>query len=307
MPTTDPLDSRKFAVPYTEIVDEPYRESWRTNGSEATRILECPWNLRKEFMWDTLGWSNNNAGVLERVLPEQHPDFPNNTPGFGFYAAQAELLGGVGVPSIVPSGLDGGMIRFLDTLPGTDDPTPGEEVYGRARFAVTYRARPYVIKADGDTSNELQRFVERRQTFAAENLEILGQAFYYVDDPATRVQIGVPKLFFTKELTYIWYEVPTVPEDAIENCIGTLNDDTFDGRYPAGTLLMLAPDVVRQDNAIGYINYTIAYKFLYRADTWNVAIRPATGVLVPIAYVSDDSLAPYEVTDFNTLFTIPAP
>jgi hypothetical protein len=320
-----PKTKGMFGIAYEEYV-EGYRETFRPDGNESTRILQVKWNQRGDFLADLIGYPVLSGTTLQRRLPEAHPEL------MFLHAVDADLIRGLGVPDEDP---DSTLIRFLNVVPGTetaegdDADDSGENTdsdnqsgdgleteapettalpYGKARYAVSYRALPFQVLADDDITTELDRFVERRQTFAGEAFGFPSQGFLFASDNKP-VQSPVYKFLFTKELTYIWYQVPKVPETNIRACIGHINSATFDtnnpdgSSYPAGTLLMIAPDVIRRRNALGDILYEIAYKFLYRAEGWNTAPRPSSGRLEAIIH-NDITLAPgpYDSADFATLF-----
>jgi hypothetical protein len=313
MPTTLGLNK----VDYTEII-EGYREIYRPNGNESVRILECNWNDRYGFIQDLIGYPKLDGFVapftLFRRLPEPHPELAY------LYAVEADLLKGVGVPDISP---DSNLIRFLNKVPTDPIPEPGTEEFGRARFAVIYRWLPYVLAKDGDVDSEIDRFVERRQTFSAENLGLPGNGFQFLTDYAAHnnntLQDNVQRLLFTKELSYIWYQVPAIPEANIRNCIGKVNSMAFDTLgtvgldgsplgYPARTLLMIAPDIRPYSSTFGSLLYEIVYKFLYRPDTWTAAIRPGKAEFESVVFKntganhSAGDYGPYLQADFATLF-----
>ena len=79
--------------------------------------------------------------------------------------------------------------------------------------------------------------------------------------------------------------------------------------YPAGTLLMLAPDKEMHLNACGRYCWTLIYKFLYRPTGWNYF--PAFNGQTYHARFQADSLGNqgqelYPPADYNQLFTQPA-
>jgi hypothetical protein len=309
-------------VPYTEFI-EGTREIYRAEGNEAVRVLDCPWNRRDEFRADMLGYPIQDLAppfAIHRRLPEPHPEIPIPPPSpiyqpnnSTIFAVEMELLEGIGVPDINP---DTNYIRFLDKGPTDLIPEPGVEVFGKARFAVTYRWLPFDVRQDGDVTTELDRFVERRATYASQEVEVPGKGLEFNSDSVV-LQVNVSRLLFRKELSYIWYQCPKIPEANIRNCIGKVNSVTFDANgvvaadgsplgYPAGTLLMIGNDYHRYNSASGDVVYDIVYKFIYRQDGWNVAIRPNTGEFEAIRFKvgtpSAGQPAPYKLADFATLF-----
>lgn len=286
MPTTSGL----YGITYEEYV-EGYREAWRTDGNEAVRILQCNWTDRQHFMFDMLGYPTNlGDGSIARSTPEPHPDLKF------LFAAEAEMIQGQGVP-----GQDSAtqLINYSNIIPGIGATEDGS---GLARFAVTYRAFPYDIKEDDEIGTELDRYVERRQTFATEAFPIPGTSLQW-DSDSKPIQEPIPKSLYTKEVSYIWYEVPGLPNTNIQNCINKANIEEFDG-YDIGTLLMIAPDIVRKRSAIGLIVWEITYKFLWRPQTWNFLYRRSAGDFELVKNSVGGKPAIYDLADFGTLFEL---
>jgi hypothetical protein len=289
-----PSTNGRYAVAYTEYV-ENYREVYRTNGNETVRFLQCAWRDRTNFMYDMLGFSESpGSGQLSRQIPEQHPDLLH------LYAADAEMIQGIGRPDQDASTQ---LISFFDGPTPPDSLFVGDTGSGIARFAVTYRTFPFDILADDDIGTELDRYVERRTTYATEAFLIPGQTLKWSSDNKV-IQEPTTKAFYTKELSYRWVDVPAVPTSSIETCINKVNSTTFDG-YTAGKLLMIAPNLERTYNAVGQVVWEIIYKFLWRANGWNQLYRRSSGVFADVVNTVGGQPAIYDTADFNTLFVEP--
>jgi hypothetical protein len=277
MPTTANL-----GIQYTEYF-EGYRESWSNDGvAEAVRILECAWRDRKNFVRAMLG--GVTAGI-NRIPPDVHPDYSLRAlavgGGGGLVATNVELIAGVGVPA---ANSPRGMIS-----------------YDRARFAVTYKAVPYnIIGGTYPNDLEIDRYIIRKLNYAIESLTIPGQCLKFSD--GTKINEQMTILMPTQEVIYTWVMAPRVPTSAINNCIGKVNDDLFDGIYPPETLLMVAPDIDPYWHpAQEAVVWNITYKWLYRATGWNKFYRRSTNTFAPVVGVANNE-KPYKTADFKTLF-----
>lgn len=266
-----------------------YRERFGPDNSEATRVFDVPWNKRGEFKDAMLGYSYRSSG-LKRYIPDQHPEFP------WLYARDVELMNGIGAvtqtdtSAISASGSTyTSMIAYVD---GTDleairsgqVPATTQVYPGLARYRVTYRSLPYDVFPDDAVSSELERYVERRPAYAIQALPINNFQIKFINGDKDPVGAAT-KLFPTMELAYVWHEVPDPPPwDAIEACIGCVNDDLFDQFFDssgvpfgAGTLLCLVPAMDRKRGPAGRMMWTITYKFLYRPQGHNYFPRIGIG------------------------------
>lgn len=209
---------------------------------------------------------------------------------------------------------------------------PENAPYGYARYVLTYRRPFYDLLTDEEIANlptdptqgpqgELNRYVERREEYAVENLSIKGQSYYWAD-LSSAPPVGPPLLVAvnqdvvirqnTKLLCYIWHEVPAVPEPAIETCLDTINSVTFDGRYPPGTLLFQAPKKERMEDVNGNIVWRIVYTWLYLGAGHNNLYRNAmSGKQAGYYLVTTDGKATftgtnsiYKSADHNTVFQL---
>ena len=100
---------------------------------------------------------------------------------------------------------------------------------------------------------------------------------------------------------------------AIDACVGRVNSVLFDGYYPPGTLLMLAPETERYVTHYGEYAYDVIFHLNYRSTGWNKFFR---GSLTPPAFqeVSPDGAVHaepaadgvhlYNSADFAQLFRL---
>ena len=319
------FDSKKLLNLPVQRERPDYRERFGDDSSQSTRVFDVPWFQRNYWRGQTLGYSLltqkqvldvfgfptgdviPNSTYLSRVLPQQHPEQP------WLYAIDADLLEGVGIPGL---NFNTGMIAFYRVEPAFAE--------GYARFAVTHRALDYDVLSDATVNgDELRRYVSRFETYAAENLTLNGSQYKFLGTTQS-IQVNPVKLFPTKELTYLWHEVPIVPEKAIKACIGKVNSVAFDANSPtlraAGiytgydpeTLLFLAPSWKRYYTKVGTLAYDVSYKFLYRpkdpntgAGGWNQFFRGSTfGFQLITSDGTTGGKRVYDKADFAQLFQI---
>lgn len=311
-----------------------YDEEFQQDNSQATRIFIGPWITRYNLVQWALGWSysvpnaNNPAqGQLVRILPAQHPEFP------WLFARRVKLVKGVGAWGNNPYVSAQDECGNVATNPTTGyalnpipmicyfDPATGSDALSCV-YAVTYQAVDFEIR---DTSylpsSEMSRWVTRNYTYAVQALSVPTNRLRFADGsgPISEGGIFVSK---TQELTYLWREVPDVPEQAIQATIGHVNAAPFDGdpgfpTYPPGTLLCMAPEKTRHRGPTGRITWDISYKFLYRDNGTPTA--PAGHNFFPntskqsltwvLATFDGTPTGPtlYQPADFTQLFTVPNP
>src|SRR4051812_40914675 len=166
-----------------------------------------------------LGGAQIVGGKLMRDLPEVYPDIDS------LYCISCNLREGIGRP------------RATGTFDSVE--------YDRARYEVTYSILPYLLVPDEAIHNtpgeELGRFVERQVQYEVEAITLPGAAFKWVDTGTSIMEPGV-KNFWGVTQEWNWFGLPDYPRAALVNCLGKTNSADFDG-YPAGTLLLLSPEV----------------------------------------------------------------
>lgn len=337
-----------------------YQEDFSPERQQTTHVYKTAWDTRKSFLVDMLGYSRRDAaGVIDRLIPHQDPQYP------WLYAQSAKLLDAPGIHyedqidvyDIYenPVTVDAMKMVQRDAAGYLVHPETGEDRTspGFARYAITYANLPYMVisgltgaGADGGPTliNELMRYVDRQQTYATEAIQLAKGAFVWKDSLTLPILEPTTHLFGTKELTYVWHQVPRVPETAIQNCIGKINSQAFDTQtqnngwgfeeytagFPAGTLLFLAPNVVEVPQMVKFSTgnrqqqgedggktrrtaYRITYKFIYRPTGWNFLFkgsRPGSNPAVDPGFYevvrkNDTTKGIYETADFITLFGIP--
>lgn len=140
---------------------------------------------------------------------------------------------------------------------------PIQDGVGFAEYELTYEPLQYEVLSDAERdtldlplrNNELCRYVIRRVRFGGNNFTLQPGSLFWRDrliaGPATRsdarVDSSAIKTFPNANLTYTWLNVPSIPWDAINNCIGKVNrpntdngDDIASAEYPSGTGTALA-------------------------------------------------------------------
>lgn len=328
-----------------------YEEDWETGEQSTVRWFNGPWGGRKAFAEWLLGYSytipiqTSNPTyprMLRRVVPAQHPEYPwqyavrVKFKGQGAIANNTlvYMIGPDGKPVIGPDGVlpqNIPMIGYYDS---------GDNGVGDRRSCVAqvvYRALDYEIYNDFDFDHnamtEINRYVTRAETYALRTLPVPTGQLKFVEGPVGTIvpSSSAQRLFPTKEVTYVWHNVPDVPEAAIAACEGHLNSKTFDpplqitgldgkpvqvgglnsGGYAAGTLLMHLPPEKKRlyRDVTGDVTWTITYKLAYNAFGWNRF--PYSDNRFYLAHIFDgntgaDTGSPfYDSADFNQLFTQP--
>jgi hypothetical protein len=285
---------------------------------------------------------SGSGGLIQRTIPSQHPKEPGawcvacklrKGIGAAILDPQCTVLDNNGNPLNAPifDPVSGNPIQNPLTgqpyAPGSPCNLPfvffaenrgGVFFDGQAEVELTYATLTYEIRPDADAYanplGELSRYVERTEMYAVQAQSVPSQIQFIFNDPAAPSNIqgkqipGTPFLIIpTKQLSYRWIDVPVVPEDAINTCIGTVNAKPFDGgaytTYPPGTLLMQAPVKRRMQTALGAIVWEITYRFDYRQKTWNKFLAADRNYYTALA--NGQTLFPS--ADWTGLFQVPAP
>jgi hypothetical protein len=242
--------SRQWPTWIREV--DGYRESWSQTEHWAKRMLDVQWGYNKAFIDYMLGYSTTvlkgTTPFLSRKLPHQHPRFP------WLYATSCAMVHAMGAitndPRCTLTNPDGSFVQNEDGSPYiapmiyyfANDPNNYAD--GLARYEVTYRPRDYELREDSEIGNpfdELNRYVTRDSVYAISSLPVPSTSggLKFVGLPAGNN--GIPDsiagqlLLPVTELTYVWHEVPDVPETAIGNCVGRVNDEAFDPPYDLST------------------------------------------------------------------------
>jgi hypothetical protein len=321
---------------------EPYGETWEDDNNTVYRTFAGPWGDRKLFIDWVLGFSWNDNGTLRRVVPAHHPEY------YWLFAVGVDQVEGRGAiidnPNVFVTDPGGGltgplpvqerpMIAYYDTATNSD--------FLCCRLRVTYKALPYEIRTDlqmrDNGLSEINRWVERQETYAIRTLAVPGYYLQFPGNPPVPIPENAGnKLTLLKELTYIWRDVPDVPEAAIKACLNRTNNAAFDppvqingvnvggtdiGGYPPGTLLFNGVDRKRKRSKTGRVLWDLIYKFLYQDNGtpgspagWNYFPmvqtdnnNNITGFQFAQAFLPGGGGLQYPPNDFTQLFTQPSP
>src|SRR5262245_3132310 len=284
VPVRGPYRSEDFACEDQEIVQE-----WRV-----------PHSLRAQWLAWCLGYSSSAfagtppdpllPGLLERVLPDQDPEFP------WFYATRARLnspdRSGAPVSRDLPAKDKNGDPIMDDGTPPAQIIIPaltyadkqGDDFYdGWLSYYVTYKPLPYDLRTDTQIvgyGSELGRFVDRQFDWTIRNIPIPANRLKFAEGPSSgqAIPANAAHLLPGCQLVYAWKQVPDLPVDAIRDGVGTVNSADFDtqwppfasiGAWPAETLLCQPPKIRRYRSLTGRITWEIVYRFDYNPNTWN--------------------------------------
>lgn len=308
---------------------EGYKEQASFNDASSTRVFEGPWMSRLTFQQWALGSVYIDAAdptKLHRDIPCQHPEKP------WLYCTDCELVTGQGVfkvnPNVVaPDGTldaDGnplalGMIMYTDGSGLAADSLS-------CRMAVHYHMLDYDVLSDAQMAgtvalstipgtpvpaslSELDRFVIKTSVDSLQGLPLPGRLLQFSDLAGGEIPANAFSMLFPhEELTYIWKNVPRIPQANIDACMGKVNASVFDpnsrlrpGGYPAGTILCLAPHKDPHKTSQGLWIFDLAYRLLYRPGGHN-NFPDASGTLRPAAFKVGGG-KPFPPCDMNSLFS----
>lgn len=264
-------------------------------NSYAQIVYQTDYDQRLAFMNDVLGYTTyGNAFVLQRVLPQMHPEIPN----FFAHSAEADPKGAATTTTVNGNANVGKW--FL------------------SRITVDFRYPPYNIISDTNLGtitlggnvypDEKQRYTSRQYNHVMEYITVRGLMKFYNDPIGTDKDgntvyrplddaPGGVSVFLEKEM--VWHQVPaktlltvdcsdnsntlsttgagqtqyngqlidmTPPNQDIALSLGgKINTTCFDGHAP-GTCLFVGyfPKFVRPNVANGLPYWNIVYRFLIR-------------------------------------------
>ena len=298
--------ARGLQLPFTEygVKDgESPVEAFDMYSATATRILDVAWSTRGTAVYQLLGYptldiSIPSAPVIQRYLPDFHPDFP--------------YMVAVKVPQC-----KGVAARGWTTANGEKIAT-----YNRARLTVNYEFPNYDIVADEYTTSEFDRYRTFEAKPAAEYLSVpLGSGSPYLkwsEGPRSGMPFpgNVGFIVGTIDFHWTWLQVPfaALPFDAILDTIGRVNDFEF-ADCPAGTLLLIGVDYKRQNSPFGdrtwQIEYTVRYNPRLHNNFYDFIGKGWYQASTDGTYYAADAPPPdgkllYDSRDFELLFTPPS-
>ncbi len=284
----------------------------RNGGTRSTLLRRIAWADVNAFHMEMVGYSRSvvvgGNTVLSRQLPAQHPTKP------WLYCTGCTFISGDGTHTLGPL---------------------GEIVFPNVIYACDFEARNYDVYPDQEVSlktvPELNRFVERKARLAQEAFQLPSLGFQWSLDSKKIPENGV-KLFATRELTYIWRDVPVIPYANIETCQGKVNNGAFDAAfrgdsgYPLATLLLAGVDIDDSHNERGRgsfqsipgsdNSYDITYTFAYKNNGfdnggaviagWNHLFRTDGAAPNTWQYIESvaDASRIYQTADFTKLFKL---
>lgn len=311
------LDSWNFETSSTgfPIGASTYREdvnsgtgTYSEDGSEVNRVFLVDWYRWRAFVSDCLGYPTYAGGTgVSRVLPEEHPEARS------FYASSCKVSP-VGVSSV----------------------SGNKSEWKVARIDTAYKPVTYAVRADGDITSELDRFVTRKTLNKGDYLQLQITSFKWVSRALVNGQkqpLGASPGIVTpsKMLEYTWHRIPTRPavladpnrpfrcplDGVIPLYLGRVNSTTFDGIYQPGTVLLTGAEaeMVRPVLSTGAMTWNVRYFFEVRDHGAGIG-----GEQAGINYIYDplnsrwdlvttDGTATgqrlYTAANFNTLFVVP--
>lgn len=246
-------------VNWKERINAPRSPQYvfETDRSSCTRIIDVAWNDYHTFAKAALGYTvgpDLTRQCLSRKAPWGAPVYRSDYESF-LYASKVSVEG---------LGVDAAQ----GVIAGSDD--YAEAIYKIARCTVEFTTRTHEIMTDdahssacGGAADEslFKRYVTKVVRPSGEFLSLGdGTAFYCnlrTGTAPSQVPVSIARginkalLYFNLSLT--WHLVPydcipskfynpNQPNDAIDTCLGRVNNDTFCG-MPKGTMLLMAVEI----------------------------------------------------------------
>jgi hypothetical protein len=302
-------DGLFFGVQFEDVAG--YTEEFGSDGIRVSRPVKLPWNDRLKLVNDALGSVFQEGTHLRRRLPAQHP-IPQMDRLFC-----TSITGVTGKGTVWNDGLTGEVVYREGQ---TASP-------GYCYCTLNYSVPPYILRTDAAVDDlaipELGRHVERVETHDVTTVPLPGTALKWTSGGAGVIRDSTFKLFPSRELVYVWHDVPKVPWTNIDLVVGKVNVASFDGTaygywntYAAETLLCLTPKVERVEvknpfnpkpDGVYWNLFRITYRFLWRPDTHNRLFRLSTGQFEDFRINAPgkptDGTKVFPTADFGLLFT----
>jgi hypothetical protein len=172
---------------------------------------------------------------------------------------------------------------WIDTATGGDGYARYHVVFTPARGGMTIRNDGEVAQLK-DSKGELERYCIREIKNSVQALPLPAGSIIF-SDPAAPARINnteIPEsasflLYFSSVYRITFCDVPDVPWDAIDACVGTTNANPFDGArgalrptpFPAGQMLLQAPpSIIRKNHITGRFVHDVVFEWLIRPQTW---------------------------------------
>jgi hypothetical protein len=281
---------RGTAITYTEFIDRanpsPSSVFRISDGqSSATRIIDVAWSDWPRFVEDAVGYTTiktNDATAqpyISRITPWHAAINDLATERKWLWAVDVTVQG-FGKPT------DDVMNETVGGLPMARFKT--------ARCTLGYSTLLYDIRTDdalGTDRDEsrLDRYVTKIYRPQGEFLNIDGSAYYYGlgTSPAVPLYRGVNKTLISFNVQLTWHKIPeeAVPTKflnpnatnfAIDRCLGTVNNQDWEG-YAKGTLLLMAVEMRPYVSAVGIRYYDLTYSFKFFNPTQETRNNNAIG------------------------------
>lgn len=317
---------------FTVPTNFQHGEEWSHGGSKAIMPVDVSWSSRKTLMRDVMGYPWLDGTTLRRRVPMRHP-----------YMDWLFCVGGSLVnqwnsrSSTDPAWVFDASEDNLD--PDVNITKSGHAQYGDARIILNFQSLPYAVRGDGyideeiaggDNGAELKRFVERKQNLTVESASFGPGAWVWEGTAVPAAQSPPQKLFGSREMTYIWHQVPgssglmnSTLDANISALLGKINNAEWDG-HPAGTMLFAGVKVDTAPMELGWTRranggdgtvLNISYRFVKRDNGdvgggaragHNYFWRPSSAAFERIETSNGSGQYVYDSDDFSYLFRFAA-
>jgi hypothetical protein len=285
-------------LPNSTVFDwshEGYEDGSDDGGPYVHIQAVVDWDVRFQFVngirsAPQLVGTPGVAQVLWAV-PWPYPDSPN------LFCFECRMVRGMGVPKENAAG-------------GFDyvDPSGGP---GKALYACTFRRPPYDL-AGTDSYNSINYTsampnMSMRKRTSSDTENIPGFSLVWMDPADDPGDSGVAKSFPVEvavtELIYTRHGLPYLPGGPLDDFVGCINSNTFEG-YPPGQVKYMGISSDRQvDTGSGDTVQEIEVTFLRRPRDWNTMWSGVPGRgWQRVGSARTDPVFPYPYVDFNEVF-----
>ena len=297
-----PLETTRNQIRFIEL-PERYQENWANDNGFIIRGLACLWGDREAFQLDIIGDANvvgSQSSNISRDLPQEDIEYA------GMYAEDLKMVRWIGSPG--RDEMTGAFYCYDKPLFDINDDTRQD---GLIVYDVTFRKPLYKVLPDESITYEYERYVVRPASeVSAENLSIESRWLRYADPQYQKFEVraGVPIQLPKRVFCLEWHMVPSdsYPSETVDDMIGKVNSETFEGRAP-GTVLFLGDKARKYQSPLLKTFDMIPYFFEYRRQGYNKYFLPSADDFVKVERIRTPGTGPLLADRFSKLFDVSNP
>ncbi len=319
-PDQDMLDGWNIRWDHDPMAGETQSAELGVDNNLGRRTCMVKWENRFDFAEYALGqsttYTDGGQTKLSRLMPIAFPGVPwllaTKVTSITPYL-QSDWSDGEGAGNVALSGSANGVASFRDAI-----------------VKIQYEQVPYELRDDGNTTNELDRYVQYpagNPEPSAQTLTLPGATFRYTPDPAgdlagsplanSVIPFSISKIVPEEKFAVCWHRLPfddiwTAESNLYQRIYGSsegdevpywgaVNSHEFFGR-PTGTVILMDVKPLLRMGITGRRELDLVYVFGYKSTGWNWVYGTLPGN-------TDSNVAGWYMVsvsgNFNTADTVP--